>query len=83
MSVRLIRGALLFFGVTGALSALLLLAGPAPFIRLLALVALAGSLAGGLVQLYALRTFAPESYAALRARFAPAAPVDHALPRAA
>lgn len=76
MSERLIRGALTFFLVAALLGAAFAIVGPAPFVRLLGLVALAGAAAGCAVQLYALRTFAPDAYAELRARMVSAVSRD-------
>ena len=53
------------------LGAITALAGPVSFIRLLGLLALLGSIAGAVVQVSAMRIFAPSALAPLRARLAP------------
>ena len=68
MSVRLIRAALMFFGVGAVLGALFVLVGPAAPMRFLGVVALAFALLGCVVELYALHAFAPDEYLALRER---------------
>lgn len=83
MPARLIRDALACFAVAAALGAAVALAGPVPFVRLLGLVALLAALAGCVLQGYALRTFAPESYADLRARAAATASAVIAASRSA
>ena len=81
MTARWMRGALVFFGIAAAMGAAFVLAGPVVQMRVLGAAALALALLGMLVELYALRTYAPGEYAALRDQAlrrthrAPAAPV--------
>lgn len=70
MSARFIQFALRFFVAAAVLGAAFALAGPVPILQLLGLVALLGAVTGCAVQLYALHEFAPDDYAALRARVA-------------
>jgi len=70
MRRRFFHAALAFFGIAAAFGAAFAVFGPVWLIRVLGLFALAFAALGCAVQLYALRTFAPEAYSALRERLA-------------
>lgn len=69
MRPRFLYSVCVFFAVAAAFGAAFAMFGPVFLIRVLGLAAVAFAALGCAVQLYALRTFAPEAYAALRERF--------------
>jgi hypothetical protein len=70
MNPRVIQFAFVAFAVAALLGAGSALAAPVPFMRGLGLAAMTGAIAGCFLQVFALRTFAPNAYAALRTRWA-------------